>query len=68
MFLASAGSLIVILVWVYYTAAILYIGAEFTRVFVDFKGSRIEPADYAVVIEEREKERNIDFIPPREIK
>jgi membrane protein len=64
----AAGSLIVILVWVYYTAAILYIGAEFTRVYADFKGSKIEPADYAVVIEEHEKERNIDFIPPREIK
>lgn len=64
----AAGSLIIILVWVYYTAAILYIGAEFTRVYSDFKGSKIEPADYAVVIEEHEKERNIEFIPPREIK
>ena len=32
----AAGSLIIILVWVYYTAAILYIGAEFTRVYSDF--------------------------------
>ena len=64
----AAGSLIVILVWVYYTAAILYIGAEFTRVYADFKGSKIEPADFAVVIEELEKERDITFIPPREIK
>lgn len=63
----AAGSLIVILVWVYYTAAILYIGAEFTRVYSDFRGFKIEPADYAVVIEELEKERNIAFIPPREI-
>ncbi len=64
----AAGSLIVILVWVYYTAAILYIGAEFTRVYADYKGSKIEPADYAVVVEEHEKERDISFIPPREIK
>ena len=63
----AAGSLIVILVWVYYTAAILYIGAEFTRVYSDFRGFKIEPADYAVVIEEHEKERDITFIPPREI-
>ncbi len=61
----AAGSLIIILVWVYYTAAILYIGAEFTRVYVDFKGSKIEPADYAVIIEELEKERDLTFIPPR---
>ena len=64
----AAGSLIVILVWVYYTAAILYIGAEFTRVYADFKGSKIKPADFAVVIEELEKERDITFIPPRKIK
>ena len=63
----AAGSLIVILVWVYYTAAILYIGAEFTRVYSDFMGFKIEPADYAVVVEELEKERDITFIPPREI-
>lgn len=61
----AAGSIIIILVWVYYTAAILYIGAEFTRVYVDFKGSKIEPADYAVIIEEHEKERDLNFIPPR---
>lgn len=64
----AAGSLIVILVWVYYTAAILFLGAEFTRVYADFKGNIIQPASYAVVIEEREKERDIEFIPPREIK
>ena len=61
----AAGSLIIILVWVYYTAAILYIGAEFTRVYADFKGSKIQPADYAVVVEELEKERDLNFIPPR---
>lgn len=64
----AAGSLIIILVWVYYTAAILYIGAEFTRVYADFKGAKIEPADYAVVIEEHEKEKTTSYIPPREIK
>ena len=62
----AAGSLIVILVWVYYTAAILYLGAEFTRVYAEFNGSKIEPADYAVVIEEHEKERDVAFIPPRD--
>jgi membrane protein len=63
----AAGSLIVILVWVYYTAAILYIGAEFTRVYADFTGRRIEPADYAVYVEEHEKEKEVTFIPPREM-
>lgn len=63
----AAGSLIIILVWVYYTAAILYIGAEFTRVYADFYGTKIQPAQYAVFIEEHEKEVVKAFIPPREI-
>ena len=63
----AAGSLIIILVWVYYTAAILYAGAEFTRVYSDFNGTKIEPADYAVYVEEHEKEKVVEFIPPREI-
>jgi membrane protein len=63
----AAGSLIIILVWVYYTAAILYVGAEFTRVYSDFNGTKIEPADYAVFVEEHEKEKVVEFIPPREL-
>lgn len=53
----AAGSLIIILLWVYYTAAILYFGAEFTRAYAIFRGSRIEPAEYAVFIEQRETEK-----------
>ena len=63
----AAGSLIIILVWVYYTAVILYIGAEFTRVYSDYRGVKIAPADYAVFVEEHEKEKVVAFIPPREI-
>jgi membrane protein len=61
----AAGSLIIILLWIYYTAAILYFGAEFTRAYVDFKGKRIEPADYAVHIEQKEEEKDVDKIPPK---
>jgi len=53
----AAGSIIVILLWVYYTAAILYFGAEFTRAYALFKGRNIQPADYAVYVEQREVER-----------
>jgi membrane protein len=35
----AAGSLIVILVWVYYSAQVLYLGAEFTRVYACRFGS-----------------------------
>jgi membrane protein len=59
----AAGSLIVILVWVYYTAAILYFGAEFTRVYAEYMGARIEPADYAVYIEQYEKEKEVAILP-----
>lgn len=61
----AAGSLIVILLWIYYTAAILYFGAEFTRAYVDFKGKRIEPAEYAVHIEQKEEEKDVNIVPPK---
>jgi membrane protein len=53
----AAGSLIVILLWVYYSAAILFISAEFTRAYAAFKGEKIVPADYAVYVEEKEMEK-----------
>lgn len=52
----AAGSLIVILLWVYYSAAIMYFSAEFTRAYAIFKGEKILPADYAVYVEEKETE------------
>jgi len=61
----AAGSIIVILLWIYYTAAILYFGAEYTREYACFKGAQIEPADYAVYVEQKETEKNVKFIPPK---
>lgn len=61
----AAGSLIAILLWVYYTAAILYFGAEFTKAYVDFKGKRIEPAEYAVHVEQTEEEKNVKTLPKK---
>jgi membrane protein len=61
----TAGSLIVILVWIYYTSAILYIGAEFTQVYAEAIGSRIEPADYAVHVQQTEVERTVAKLPPQ---
>jgi membrane protein len=37
----AAGSLVVILVWVYYSAQILLLGAEFTHVYANQRGSRV---------------------------
>lgn len=41
----AAGSLVVMLVWVYYSAQILFFGAEFTQVYANTYGSRIRPED-----------------------
>ena len=59
----AAGSLIVVLVWIYYTAVILYLGAEFTQVYAEYKGHHIEPADFAVAIVEKELEKDVDTLP-----
>jgi membrane protein len=59
----AAGSIIVILVWIYYTSAILYIGAEFTQVYAEASGSHIEPASYAVSVQQTEVERHVKKLP-----
>ncbi|WP_114939650.1 YihY/virulence factor BrkB family protein [Mucilaginibacter endophyticus] len=59
----AAGSIIVILVWIYYTSAILYIGAEFTQVYAEASGSHIEPADYAVHVQQTEVEHRVKTLP-----
>ena len=40
----AAGSLVVLLVWIYYSSQILFFGAEFTQVYANRYGSRIEPS------------------------
>jgi membrane protein len=61
----AAGSILVILVWIYYTAAILYIGAEFTQVYAEAIGCKIEPAEYAVYVQQTEIEKEVDKLPPQ---
>ena len=43
----AAGSLITILLWVYYSSLIFFFGAQFTRTYASEYGSGIIPADYA---------------------
>jgi membrane protein len=59
----AAGSIIVILLWIYYTSAILYIGAEFTQVYAEAIGSKIEPAEYAVSVKQTEVETIVQSLP-----
>lgn len=48
----AAGSLVAVLLWVYWTSQILFFGAEFTQVYATKFGSRILPAPNAVPLTE----------------
>lgn len=53
----AASSLITLLLWIYYSSQILLFGAEFTQVYANQAGRRVQPSEYAVPIEEMEVER-----------
>lgn len=52
----AAGSVVLILVWVYYSAIILYFGAEFTKVYAITHGKDIVPNQYTIKILKEEIE------------
>ena len=47
----AAGSLIVLLLWIFYTTQIFLLGAVFTRAWARRQGRAIEPLPYAVPVE-----------------
>ncbi len=49
----AAGSLAVLLVWLYYSGQIFLFGAEFTRAYANRLGSRIVPADNAIPLTDK---------------
>ena len=51
----SAGSLVILLLWIYYVATIIYLGAKFTKVYAEMKGYPIIPTKNA-------KLRKVSFI------
>ncbi len=51
----AAGSVILLLLWVYYSVQILFLGAEFTQVYATEYGSGIRPEKGAVVLTEEAK-------------
>ena len=61
----AAGAVVVLLVWIYYSAVILYIGAEFTQVYAEAFGGSIEPAEYAVHVQQTEVEKEVSKLPPQ---
>ena len=50
----AAGSIMIIMVWVYYSSIILYLGAEFTKVYAKLHGGKIYPNEYAIWIKTEE--------------
>jgi membrane protein len=62
----AAGSLVILLLWVYYSAIILYFGAEFTKAFAIKYGSEIHPDEYAVTTKTVEVETGKKSIQQKE--
>lgn len=46
----AAGSVMIMMIWVYYSSAILYLGAVFTKVYASNFGGKIYPSEYSVWI------------------
>lgn len=59
----AAGSLVIVLVWVYYSAQIMLFGAEFTQVYANAVGARIVPSENAVV-EDPHKAEDVGDVSP----
>jgi len=43
----TAGSLFLLLMWIYFSGQVFFLGAEFTQVWAHARGRQIEPEDYA---------------------
>jgi len=62
----AAASLVVILVWIYYSTQILLFGAEFTRVYAARRGRHIFPRNQAVPLTSLELARRGLICPPNQ--
>jgi membrane protein len=51
----AAGSLVVVLLWIYYSAQILFFGAEFTQVYARRYGSGVVPEAGAIRLTEEQR-------------
>jgi membrane protein len=56
----AAGSLVIILIWVYYSTVIFLFGAELTSVFAEKTGSEIRPYHHAVKFQMIELEKDVE--------
>jgi membrane protein len=53
----AAGSLIVLLLWVYYSACIVFLGAELTQAYAHQSGGGMKPSEYAEWVPEAQAKR-----------
>lgn len=61
----AASSIIVILLWIYYTSIILYFGAEFTQAYAEKYTEGIKPSKYAVLLKTVVVEKKVAVLPPQ---
>ncbi len=62
----AAGSLVVVLIWIYYSSQILFFGAEFTQVYAHRSGSRVKPTPHAIPVSEAKRaHEGLDTDPQR---
>jgi membrane protein len=50
----AAGSIVALVIWVFYSAQVMLVGAEFTEAYARRYGSKITPDDHAVPLEKME--------------
>jgi membrane protein len=51
----AAGSVVLILLWVYYASVIIFLGAEFTQAYAKSRGHKTEPKKYAIPVTQEER-------------
>lgn len=64
----TAGSFVIVLLWVYYSSIILYFGAEFTKAYAAAYGTVIKPSKYAVWVKQVETENGTGSLRNQEEK
>lgn len=52
----AAGSLVVLLLWIYFSSMILYSGAEFTKFYAIKYGTEIKPNSYTIIVQNIQRE------------
>ncbi len=60
----AAGSLVVVLLWVYYSALIFFFGAEFTQVYATTYGAGVTPDEHAVAVTDKHQSET-EGVPPQ---